>query len=147
MHEFTITRHLPAPRGAVWTAWTDPAELGSWFWPERFHAIVTASAQVGGRWRVASKPMDMAASGTYTAVEKQHLLDFTFTWDADDAITQVTVTLEDAADGGTTMTLVHSGIDSEADAASLEQGWHDCLDRLPHWLARVASRSASSAAT
>lgn len=48
----TLTRTMPAPRAAVWAAWTDPARLPRWWGPRGFtcrtHEIDIAK---GGVWR------------------------------------------------------------------------------------------------
>ncbi|MFO1434911.1 MAG: SRPBCC family protein [Gammaproteobacteria bacterium] len=47
-----LTRSFDAPRGLVWSAWTDPAQLARWFGPDGF-SITTHehSIKPGGVWR------------------------------------------------------------------------------------------------
>ena len=139
MKSISMVRTLDAPIEAVWRAWVDPSEFGTWFWPERFNTVASVSAETGGLWRVSSKPMSMAASGIYLQVERLRLLRFTWKWDNETTESVVTVTFgpeETTSDGGvsTTLTVEHEGYLTDEVGDELEQGWNDCLDRLPGWL-------------
>ena len=136
MKSISLIRAVDAPVEAVWRAWVDPSEFGQWFWPERFNTVASVSAEVGGRWRVASKPMSMAASGIYLQVEREKLLRFTWKWDNETAESVVTVTFAPGIDtsGSTTITVEQEGFLTDREGDDLEQGWNDCLDRLPGWL-------------
>jgi uncharacterized protein YndB with AHSA1/START domain len=53
--QVTITRHFDAPRQVVFDAWTDPAQIASWWGPIGFHApadSVEIDLRVGGRYRL-----------------------------------------------------------------------------------------------
>jgi len=134
MTELNLTRVLRAGRERVWRAWTDGAELAAWFWPASFATEAQVDARVGGSWRVASEAAGMAASGQFVDVEPHSRLVYTWRWDGDEHETLVTLTLADAPDGGTVLTLTHERFESEQSAADHEQGWNDCLDRLPAFI-------------
>jgi uncharacterized protein YndB with AHSA1/START domain len=76
----------------------------------------------------------MAVSGEYVEVEPPGRLVFTWQWDGEDERTLVTVDLTATA-GGTDLRLVHESFVDDAARDSHAQGWSDCLDRLPAWLA------------
>jgi uncharacterized protein YndB with AHSA1/START domain len=76
----------------------------------------------------------MAVGGEYRIVEPTDRLVFTWQWDGEDAETLVEIRLAPQADG-THLTLAHGGF-ATADARDEHaQGWQDCLERLPSYLA------------
>jgi uncharacterized protein YndB with AHSA1/START domain len=135
-----ITRVLSAPPERVWRAFTDPAALAAWFWPERFATAVEADLRVGGRYRIAGPGAGMAVSGEYVSVEPLVRSAFTWRWDGEPEETLVTLELTGAGDGtGTALTLTHERFGDEAERDNHAKGWADCLDRLPGWLHRDAA--------
>lgn len=131
MTELNITRTLHAAPERVWRAWTSEAELAAWFWPASFDAQVSVDVRPGGRWRIASVQAGMAIAGEFVAVEPLERLVYTWRWDGEHDETLVTVTFVDTPDGGTTLTVRHERFDTDKSASDHEQGWNDCLDRLP----------------
>jgi uncharacterized protein YndB with AHSA1/START domain len=118
----------------VWQALTEPAALCAWFWPAPSFGT-TAEVDLGKGFRIDAPKADVGASGRYVAVEPPGLLVMTWQWAGEDTETLVRIELA-AAGNGTELTLVHEG--STDDMARDErhlQGWSDCLDRLPGWLA------------
>ena len=144
MSAVTITRTLPASRDRVWRAFTDPIEYARWFWPPRFAATYAIDPVVGGRWRVASGPTGMAVGGGFTSVVGAERLAYTWRWDGEKIETRVTIEFADAGDGATTLRLEHDGFPDDDEARSHEQGWRDCLDRLPAALADPPADPAPS---
>lgn len=153
---FTITRHVPAPRAAVFAAWTQPDRL-RWFSdaPAGVDDEASVDLRPGGAWRVhlyegGGSTRHYYTGGIYTEVVPGERLVFAHGavdgWpevDPDhlDTVPLVTVSLRDEvlADGtaGTEMT-VHIGF---ADTVSVNEmarwfglgirdGWSDTLDRL-----------------
>ena len=132
--ELRLHRDLDAGPDQVWRALTDPAALAAWFWPERLSPTAEVDLEEGGRYRIASPPADMAASGKFVELEAPRRLVCTWGWDGEDAETLVTIVLAPAG-GGTRLDLVHEGFADEQARDDHVQGWTDCLDRLPGWLA------------
>lgn len=133
-YDVVIRRVLAASPGRVWRAWTDPAEFVAWIWPPRFDSTVTIDARPGGVYHLVSAAAGMGVAGEYAAVTEPSLLEFTWRWDGEDETTAVAVQLA-AVDEGTELTLVHGGF-GDGDARAIhEQGWNDCLERLPGHLA------------
>lgn len=130
-----VERELDAEPIAVWRALTEPEELAAWFWPPRLESEVEADARVGGLYRIASAPADMAVGGEYQVVDLAEQLAFTWQWDGEPERTVVVIRLA-ASDAGTRLTLMHGGFSTDEARDEHVQGWEDCLERLPAHLAR-----------
>ncbi|NUT36768.1 MAG: SRPBCC domain-containing protein [Hamadaea sp.] len=127
-----LTRHLPAAPEKVWAALTRPEALATWFWPQRMTVTALADARPAGSFRIEAATPPMAVSGFYIEVTPPQRLVFTWRWDGETSESLVTITLT-ARDGGTTLDLVHERL-ADAEVADHDQGWRDCLDRLPAFL-------------
>jgi uncharacterized protein YndB with AHSA1/START domain len=134
MTEFTLNRTFAVPAERVWRALTDPAALAAWFWPQRFATTTEVDLRVGGRYRIDGTAVGMAVSGEYVTVDPPHTLVFTWRWDGEPGETLVTIELI-PAEAGTDLVLRHERFASDGDRDGHAQGWHDCLARLPGWLA------------
>lgn len=128
-----ISRVLSAPPERVWRAFTDPAALVAWFWPERLVPTAETDVRVGGRYRIDGPGAAIAVSGEYMSVEPASRLAFTWRWDGETEETLVTVQLTPAG-AGTELVVTHERFADDADRDSHTKGWSDCLDRLPGWL-------------
>jgi uncharacterized protein YndB with AHSA1/START domain len=135
MNTLNLTRELSAPPERVWRAFTDPAVLAAWFWPQHYATTVEADLRVGGRYRIDGSGAGMAVGGEYVSVEPPSRLIFTWRWDGDAEETLVTLLLAPAGDG-TALTLTHERFTDEADRDNHTKGWSDCLDRLQDRLGR-----------
>jgi uncharacterized protein YndB with AHSA1/START domain len=129
MSTLNFTRVLSAPPERVWRAFTDPAVLAAWFWPQRYATTVEADLRVGGRYRIDGPGAGMAVGGEYVSVEPPSRLIFTWRWDGEAEETLVTLHLTPAGDG-TALTLTHERFTDETDRDNHTKGWSDCLDRL-----------------
>ena len=134
MSELTVVRQLKAAPERVWRAWTSPDELAAWIWPPSWDASCTIDLRVGGRFVISSTGAGPGVSGEYVAVDPGERLVTTWQWDDEDVETLVTITLEPSGEG-TTLTITHERFTDEETRANHEQGWNDCLDRLPGYLA------------
>jgi uncharacterized protein YndB with AHSA1/START domain len=132
--ELQLRRTMSAPQDQVWQALTDPAALAAWFWPVRFRTTAEVDLRLGGRYRIAGPGAGIGVSGQYQAVEPPRLLAFTWQWDGEAQQTLVTADLTSTGPD-TDLLLTHSQFATEADRDNHVQGWSDCLDRLPAWLA------------
>jgi uncharacterized protein (TIGR03086 family) len=103
--------------------------------PDRLRRWKTVAARVdlrvGGEYRWTIVP-GYSAAGSFTEVEPGRRVVFTWGWEGSPELppgaSTVTVTLE-PAEGGTTVRLVHDGLNDEQ-AASHAEGWNHYLDRL-----------------
>ena len=130
MNGFTITRDIAAPQDRVWSAFTDGAEYAAWIWPASWETKCEIDPRVGGTFRVESAPNGMGVTGTYLEVDPKSRLVLTWTWDGSTDESKVTITLEPTSTG-THLVLTHDEFTSDEDRKNHEQGWSDCLDRLP----------------
>lgn len=135
----TIELELAASPAVIWRFLTEPALLGSWFWPARLEPVVELDPQVGGTYRISSEAADLAVSGWILEVIAREQLQVTWRWDGEPEETQVTVQLRATRPGFSRLLLHHSGHDSAAAADRHRQGWTDCLERLRERLENEAA--------
>ncbi len=140
-----VSRHLRAPRAAVYRALLDPAAVARWKVPAgmtcRVHEF---DAREGGTLRVSltydepgPQGKTSAHSDTYRGrfvrLVPDELVVEVDVFDTDDPALQgemtSTITLADA-DGGTELTAVHEGVPDGVAPADNELGWQMALDRL-----------------
>jgi uncharacterized protein YndB with AHSA1/START domain len=130
---FTIAREIAASPERVWAAFTDAGQYAAWIWPADWKTECEIEPRVGGGFRVASGPKGMEVHGTYIVVEPITRLALTWRWRDDTDESLVTITLEPTANG-TRLVLTHENFANDESRAAHEQGWSDCLDRLPGYL-------------
>ena len=145
-----VSRHLAAPRAAVYRALLDPGAVARWKVPEgmtcRVHEF---DAREGGRLRVSLTYDEPGARGKTTAHTDTYRGRFVrlvpdapvvevdvFETAAGDMIS--TITLADADDGGTELTAVHDGVPDGVAPEDNELGWRMALDRLAALVERGA---------
>ena len=118
---------IEAPPDAVFRFFVDPDRLMRWMGTE-----ADIDPTPGGRFRVNVNGDDVAM-GAYTVVDPPRRVAFTWGWDGNDGIppgsSTVTVDL-DEVDGGTELTLTHSGLPDEDAARQHLQGWTHYVGRL-----------------
>ena len=143
----TMTRTFNAPRERVFAAFTDPAMFAQWWGPPgTTNADVEIDASVGGRYAtrmhmppgmpgMEGAPSVLGLSGEFTEIEAQRTIAYTFQWEGQELITQVTISLEDAPGGGTLLTLRHEGFPAPEYLPDHEHGWGASFDRLAQALA------------
>jgi uncharacterized protein YndB with AHSA1/START domain len=127
-----FVRTYPHPVERVWTAVSDPAELGHWF-PSQ----VSLEPEVGGRVTFSGDPYAEDATGVVLAYEPPRRL--AFTWFTD----ELHLTLEPADDGGCRLMLVNVLADRTT-AARNASGWYVCLAELAKWVDGRPSRGPHS---
>jgi uncharacterized protein YndB with AHSA1/START domain len=140
-HDLKVTKLIQAPREKVFAAWTDPEIMKHWFFPQDM-AVKSAESDVriGGAYRATMVNGDhtFTAYGTYTEIVAGERLVFTHHWDEGDRReTLVTVELTDQ-DGGTLVTLTHSGLASAEAASGHREGWASTLENLGTYFRRHA---------
>lgn len=129
-HTIRLERTYSAPIERVFDAWTDPALMTQWYAPDPSWEIKAENdLQVGGSYTVAMG--EHVVVGTYTEVERPHVVAFTWKWAAvDNPPSQVRVELAEV-DDGTRLVLTHTDLVDADDVKNHEDGWNGCLVRLP----------------
>ena len=143
--QLTQTLTIRSPRAKVYEAWTDPQIMSMWFGSSTMQCTSSSlDPRVGGTYRLelARKPevaaadascqghVSSVATGRYTQVVPNELLQFTWSPDFNPGEESlVTVSLKDAP-GGTEVTLRHEKFSSEASRNAHQNGWTIGLDRL-----------------
>lgn len=143
MTSLEITRNLAHPPERAWRAFTDPVALAAWFWPH-LENQVEIDLRPGGAYRIDGPAAGIAVTGEYLEIDPPKRLVFTWQWSGEDAPSRVTLELRPTG-GGTLLSLVHDRLPDDDARDQHAQGWHDCLDRLPGWLAPPAPTGAGSA--
>jgi uncharacterized protein YndB with AHSA1/START domain len=103
-----------------------------------------ASLKVGGSWRAEGRGADgnaFSVSGVYTEIDPPHKVSMTWDADWDDTpATMLTYRLKEL-DGGTSLTVEHTGFAGHAQSCSAHAtGW----DMVLGWLAEYLAGSAST---
>ena len=141
-----VSRHVDAPRPAVYRALLDPAAVARWKVPEGMTCQVHEfDAREGGTLRVSltydepgSRGKTTAHTDTYRGrfvrlVPDELVVEVDEFETADPALQgemTITVTLRDADGGGTELLAVHEGLPDGVSPADNETGWRLSLDRL-----------------
>ena len=140
------SRHVDAPRPAVYRALLDPGAVARWKVPDGMTCQVHEfDAREGGTLRVSLTYDEPGPRGKTTAqtdtyrgrfvrlVPDELVVEVDVFEAADPALRAEmtsTITLADAPDGGTELTAVHDGVPDAVAPADNELGWRMALDRL-----------------
>jgi uncharacterized protein YndB with AHSA1/START domain len=141
-----VTRHLAAPRARVYAALVDGDAIPRWKVPrEMTMQVHSFDGREGGSYRISltySSPdragKTTAHTDTYTGrfvrlVPGELVVEVQEFESDDPALTgemTSTITLADAADGGTDLVAVHEGVPDAVRPEDNELGWRESLDRL-----------------
>jgi|SRR6185437_7998763 len=151
MSELTliVRRTIRATPERLFSAWTDPAQLRSWWGPAQVECpIAEVDLRVGGRYRLANQFPDGSVwwvGGIFETVAPPNLLVYSWELSAgtiqpggtpppEQAVERVTVRFEPRGDA-TEVVVTHERIADPAARDSHEQGWLGCLDGLVEFLA------------
>jgi uncharacterized protein YndB with AHSA1/START domain len=134
-----LRRIYNAPVARVWSAWTDPAQLGLWYVAGDDHIIhfCEADVRVGGTYRVGfGRPgtTPYVETGRYTEIVALKRLAFEEVVTLDDNImggSANVIDFKDLGDGRTQLILSCTGEDSWRSG----EGWTPCLRSLAAYLA------------
>jgi len=136
-----VTRVFGAPPETVFSLWSDPEHVKTWWHPRDFTTpVFEMDFRVGGRYRycIRSQGKDHWAHGTYREIEPPTRLVFTFQWDSGDpdhdAETLVTITFEPQGTR-TLLTFRQEPFSSAGERDSHARGWSEVLDALGEFLA------------
>lgn len=133
MSTLTLTRTVAAGPERAWQAWTDPAELAAWWWPQWPDTTYDLDVRVGGRYRIHSAGAAFGISGEYTRVDRPHLLAMTWVWHNAETSPDAApdeVEIEFTAEGEQTVVTVRHTSAEELQGSGTEQGWNAVLDRF-----------------
>jgi len=130
-----IKRRIEASPAAVFAAWTRPEHMKHWSAPQGMEvAIAEVDLTPGGRFHIQMKNAEGGqhnARGVYREIDSPYRLVYTWTWDEHPDAGESLITVEfKAIDGGTEVTMVHSGLPTEELVKEHEGGWTSCLNRL-----------------
>jgi uncharacterized protein YndB with AHSA1/START domain len=141
-----VTRHLRAPRERVYRALVDADAVARWKVPTSMSCRVHEfEGFEGGRFRISLTyeaadrvGKTTAHTDTYTGrfvklVPNELVVEADEFETSDPALSgemTITMTLTDAADGGTELVAVHEDLPSGVSAADNEAGWRESLARL-----------------
>jgi len=130
-----VTRIIAAERETVFDAWTEPEHIRRWSAPEGMDIPISeVDLTVGGRFHLQMQNAEGGthnARGIYHEIDRPTRLVYSWEWDEHPDHGQSLITVEfKSVDGGTEVTMVHSGLPSEESAAEHEKGWTSCLNRL-----------------
>jgi uncharacterized protein YndB with AHSA1/START domain len=136
-----LTRVLPAPRPAVFHAFSDAGELAKWWGPEGFTTpSLDFDPRVGESYRIEMQPPEgdpFHLTGEFLELDPPTHLAYSFVWDPpdpDDIETQVRLTFRVLGDS-TEVDLVQGPFKTEERRALHRDGWTDSLDKLERLLA------------
>ena len=137
----TLRRTIPARRGEVFRAWTDPAELKRW-WARPGFTVVDAQVdlRIGGGFRIDTRPdvgNVFSVFGSYREVRPPERLVYTWAWQGtrmDGIETLVTVDFREVGQD-TEVLMTHEGFSTEGDHMAHRDAWIGCFDRLTQTLA------------
>jgi uncharacterized protein YndB with AHSA1/START domain len=144
-HDLRVERWFDAAPEEVFDAYTDPDAQREWY-QDQPGWIVEAECdlRVGGRWTVAFGPSAAERyreTNVFTQIDRPWRLVYTSTVtmpDGSSLDTGMEVTFQEQ-DGGTRMTIVHTGFPTARLRDDHQTGWPGFLDRLQRVVdARVA---------
>src|SRR5688572_6133039 len=146
MRSTRVQCHIDAPRAAVYRLLLDPAAITKWKVPDGMTAQVHAfDAREGGEVRVSLTYVEATDTGKTTShTDTYHgrfirLVPNELVVEADEFETTdpalrgemiSTITLTDAADGGTDVVGIHEGVPPGVSLADNETGWRMALAKL-----------------
>ncbi len=135
--ELQMSRFIRAPRDKVFDAFVNPKVLAAWHCPRGMSVPeVSVDARVGGAYRIVMQRRDggrHVVGGNYRELRRSDFLSYTWHWEEGsmptDVQTLVEVHLVDK-DGGTELSMRHSGFPAAAARDSHNGGWTSVLNRL-----------------
>ncbi len=141
----TVSKVIPASREKVFAAWLDADIRTQWWFPnmDGSPAYCELDPRVGGTYLIRQTgcgeepipgvPADFVweITGEFVAIDRPNRI--VFTWNVNhpnEDETDETVTVDFAdADGGTLVTITHTGIRKDTMREGTEKGWTEILDR------------------
>jgi uncharacterized protein YndB with AHSA1/START domain len=134
-----VQRVMPAAPDVVFDQWLDPESLEEWMCPRPSRCVaITVEPHVGGsvRFDVDDSGTSVLITGRFLAIDRPHLLRFTWSnsnWDDPTAVSVVNVAFEPFGDDETLMSIEHSLMPPEQ-LESFTSGWSRTFDQLAAFL-------------
>ncbi len=140
-----LQRTVPASPNLVYRAWLEPARIRQWLAPGSLEVTrAEVDEQVGGRYRIWQGNADGEQGGFECEIlelvpDRRIVFSWGFVGPDREALStfdsQLTITLDDAPGGATTLTLVHEHLDALHEAMPevaelVETGWGMVFDKL-----------------
>ena len=133
-----IRRVIRASASRLFSAWTEPSQLRSWWGPE---GVSCREAELdlrpGGRYRIVNVLPDgseVVIAGEFERVDRDREL--VYTWSTGGPLSRVTVRFEPRDNMTTEIIVVHERIADPATAEDHRAGWLGCLDGLVEYLSK-----------
>jgi uncharacterized protein YndB with AHSA1/START domain len=141
-----VTRHIDAPRSAVYAALLDADSVRAWMVPDGMTSVVHHfEGREGGTWRISltyDQPTDTGKTDSQTDTHHGRFVRLlpdtevvqTVEFESDDPSMQgqmtITYSLADAAGGGTQLVATHEGLPAGVPEADNELGWSISIGKL-----------------
>lgn len=131
----TCKRVFPFSNEKVFSAFLDAGKVKQWFGPKEFSiGEVHLEPVVGGKLSIemiTPKGDILWVRGTYTAIEDNRTISYTFTYEPDmPGLGETLVTFHfTAINDGTEVSLIHT-IYKEINPAGRAKGWEDGFDKM-----------------
>ena len=130
-----VRRVMPAKPEVVFDEWLDPESLAEWMCPRPTRVVdLTVEPHVGGnvRFDIAESGTRFLITGRFLAIERPHLLRFTWShsrWPDPTAVSVVTVAFAPIGDDQTMMSIEHSLL-PPGEFDDFQDGWTLTCDQL-----------------
>ena len=127
-----IEQVVAAAPQRVWSAWTTPEGLASWWWPHLPDTTYAVDARRGGQYRISSVQAGISVRGTFQRVDEPRELVFSWVWrteSEEEPEDRVTVGFADLGNDTTRVVVGHQ-MSSGGSGEDYRQGWSDVLARL-----------------
>jgi uncharacterized protein YndB with AHSA1/START domain len=150
-----VERTIPASPAQVYRAWLDPGLLARWMAPGAYSVTrAEVDERVGGHFRIWHADPSGTVAGGFDGELAELIPDqrLVFRWgfvgpqwrDGAAFDSLLTITLREAPDGGTVLTLVHERLDDLAAALpgvaqNVGPGWEDVLGKLAEALGNAVA--------
>jgi uncharacterized protein YndB with AHSA1/START domain len=138
MVTLVVRKTIRASAERLFAAWTDPAQLKSWWGPRGVQCTdAQVDLRIGGRYRIANQFPDgkiLWITGEFERIEPPRKLVYTWRLEAQtDTFERVTVQFEPRG-AETEVVVTHELIPNETLRDMHEQGWIGCLEGLAKYL-------------
>ncbi len=135
----TLSKVFKTDSNSLFDLWTQPEHLKAWHTPTAT-GFATPEVEVdlreGGKYLIVMQGPESrhGVSGTYTKIERPTFLSYTWQWEGQEEVTNVSLAFEETTNG-TRLTLTHEHPDSSDAAEGHNEGWTDLTISLARHIA------------